>query len=276
MKKTFSVEIFPPKIDDGIAAVYFPLAGLAMLKPDFISVTYSANGSKVGLTNEVCDFIKNGYKIESVAHLTCAGSTKDQILSELISLKDSNIKSILALRGDLSGDKKLIDYRYATDLIKDIAEFGNFNIYAACYPEGHTESHSLSKDMDIMLLKYQLGVSHFLSQLFFDNIDFLTMCAKAKAMGINAPISAGIMPITNAKQIVRMVQMSGAKIPTEVAKIISTHENDPDSLRKAGLDYAINQIRNLLTEGVTDIHLYTMNNVSTANTIFDGIKDMIR
>lgn len=276
MKKTFSVEIFPPKINDGIEAVYFPLAGLAMLKPDFISVTYSANGSKLGLTNEVCDFIKNGYKIESVAHLTCAGSTKSQINNELNNLKNSNIKSILALRGDLNSDKQLTDYRYATDLIKDIADFGSFNIFAACYPEGHTESPSLSNDLAIMKLKYELGVSHFLSQLFFDNVDFLSMYSSAKAMGINAEISAGIMPITNAKQIVRMVQMSGAKIPMDVAKMISTYENDPDSLRKAGLDYAIQQIRNLVNEGVSGIHLYTMNNVATANTIFEGIKDVIR
>lgn len=275
MKKTFSVEIFPPKINDG-EAVYLPLAGLAMLKPDFISVTYSANGSKIGLTNEVCDFIKNGYKIESVAHLTCAGSTKAQINAQLSGLKDSNIKSILALRGDINEDKQVIDYRYATDLIKDIASFGNFNIFAACYPEGHTESPSLTNDLAIMKLKYDLGVSHFLSQLFFDNVDFLSMYSAAKAMGIHAEISAGIMPITNAKQIVRMVQMSGAKIPMNVAKMISTYENDPESLRKAGLDYAINQIRNLLIEGVTGIHLYTMNSVATANTIFEGIKDLLR
>lgn len=276
MKQGFSVEIFPPKIDDGIEAVYLPLAGLALLKPEFISVTYSANGSKLGLTNEVCDFIKNGYKIESVAHLTCAGSTKEQIFSLLSDLKSRNITSILALRGDLNADKKLIDYRYATDLIKDIAEFGGFNILAACYPEGHTESASLDNDLHIMKLKYQLGVRRFLSQFFFDNADFLNMNNKVKAMGISAKIEAGIMPITSAKQIVRMVQMSGAKIPMEVAKMISAYEKDPDGLRKAGLEYAIKQIRALLHEGVDGIHLYTMNNINTANTVYDGIKDLIR
>lgn len=276
MRKSFSVEIFPPKIDDGIEAVYLPLAGIALLKPDFISVTYSANGSKLGLTNEVCDFIKNGYKIESVAHLTCAGSTKEQIKSLLADLKSRNITSVLALRGDLNEDKKLIDYRFATDLVKDIAEFGNFNILAACYPEGHTESPNLDNDLYIMQQKYQLGVSRFLSQFFFDNKDFLSMNNRAKAMGIDAKIEAGIMPITSAKQIVRMVQMSGAKIPMEVAKMISTYEKDPEGLRKAGLEYAVNQIRDLLREGVDGIHLYTMNNVNTSNIVYDGIKDLIR
>ncbi len=275
MKRTFSLETFPPKRDDGIEKIYYPLAGLALLKPDFISVTYGANGGRTCLTDEVCDFIKNGYKIESVAHLTCAGSSKTMIRELLENLKARNITSILALRGDLQEEKPLIDYKYSTDLIKDIIEFGGFDVLAACYPEGHVESASFEQDLSIMAMKNNLGVSRFLSQLFFDNCDFYNLTEKAKNRGITAPISAGIMPITNSKQIVRMVQMSGAKIPPMVAKMISSYENDIDSLRKAGLEYSIKQIRDLLSKGVDGIHLYTMNNVNTATTIYDGIKDLL-
>lgn len=275
MKQTFSLETFPPKKDDGIEKIYLPLAGLALLKPDFISVTYGANGGRTALTDQVCDFIKNGYKIESVAHLTCAGSSKAMIKELLENLKQRNITSILALRGDLQEEKPLTDYKYATDLIEDIVSFGGFNILSACYPEGHVESSSFEQDLSVMATKNNLGVSRFLSQLFFDNSDFLSLNEKAKARGVTAPISAGIMPITNAKQIVRMVQMSGAKIPPMVAKMISSYENDVDSLRKAGLEYAIKQIRDLLIKGVDGIHLYTMNNVTTATTIYDGIKDLL-
>ncbi len=275
MKKIFSLETFPPKKDDGIETIYYPLAGLAMLKPDFISVTYGANGGRKALTDEVCDFIKNGYKIESVAHLTCVGSSKETIFALLENLKNKNITSILALRGDLKEETNLTDYKYATDLIKDIVSFGGFNVLAACYPEGHVESSFIEQDLSVMTMKNDLGVSRFLSQLFFDNADFYNLNEQAKTRGITAPISAGIMPITNAKQIVRMVQMSGAKIPPSVSKMISAYENDPDSLRKAGLDYSITQIRDLLANGVDGIHLYTMNNVTTATTIYEGIRDLL-
>ena len=274
-KFNFSLEIFPPKITDGIEKIYGCLADMSKTLPDFISVTYSAGQAKKGLTTEVCEYLQNTYGIPAVAHLTCAGQTKKSIRDSLAEMKSRGIKSILALRGDLTAEKKVTDLVHATDLMEEINAFGDFDIYGACYPEGHVESPSFEHDINVMKIKNDLGVKEFLSQLFLDNKDFLNMRDKAVKAGVTAPISAGIMPVTSAKQIVRMVQLSGAKIPQKVAKFLSKYENNEASLCKAGLDYAIKQIRALEKEGVTSVHLYTMNNYQTASYVRTGIVDLL-
>lgn len=271
----FSLEIFPPKISDGIEKIYGCLAGMSKVLPDFVSVTYSAGQAKKGLTTEVCHYLQNTYGIPAVAHLTCAGQTRESINESLEEMKKVGIKAILALRGDLTAEKKVTDLVHATDLMEQINAFGEFDIYGACYPEGHVESPSFDQDIRVMKMKNDLGVKTFLSQLFFDNKDFLNMRDKATAAGVVATLSAGIMPITSAKQIVRMVQLSGARIPSKVAKMLSKYENDDAALGKAGLDFAVKQIRGLVKEGVKSIHLYTMNNTHIAEYIRAGIEDLL-
>lgn len=272
MKTAFSLEVFPPKRGDGIETIYKPLEGLSALKPDFISVTYSAGGSADGLTAEVCDYVQKAYGIPGVAHLTCAGSVKDSIDGFLTDLKKRGIGSVLALRGDLAEGRTLTDFRYATDLIEELNRFGGFSVMAACYPEGHKESADFSQDIEVMKKKQDMGVSRFLSQLFFSEKDFMHMVEEAKKAGVTVPIEAGIMPVTNAKQIVRMVQLSGARIPKKLAKLIAKYEFDPEGLRLAGIDYAVNLSKKLVENGVDGLHLYAMNNVDNANRFYQGVR----
>ena len=260
MKQTFSLEVFPPKKDDGIEKIYTPLEGLSALRPDFISVTYSAGGSGDGLTAEVCDYIQKQYGVDSVAHLTCAGSDRASIRTFLTDLKNRGVKSILALRGDLAPGKQLSDFRYATDLIEEIKAFGGFTVMAACYPEGHKESASFADDIAVMKKKEDLGASRFLSQLFFSVKDFLHMRDEARSAGVVSPIEAGIMPVTNAQQIVRMVQLSGARIPSKLAKLIAKYEMS----------------KKLMENGVDGLHLYAMNNPANARLFYEGISAEIQ
>ncbi len=271
----FSLELFPPKVTDGIEKIYDCLAGMSEVNPDFISVTYSAGEAKAGLTLEVCDYLQREYKIPAVAHLTCAGQSVQTIDTALATMQKTGVTSVLALRGDLTEEKKLTDFRYATDLMQKIKGLGGFTLYGACYPEGHVESKSFDDDIEVMKIKNDLGVQEFLSQLFLDNADFLNMRDKAVRRGVTAVLAAGIMPVTQAKRIVRMVQLSGAKIPENVAKMLAKYEGDDDSLCKAGLDYAVEQIRELGKEGLQSAHLYTMNDIATAKYIRSGISDLL-
>lgn len=272
----FSLEVFPPKDDVGIEAIYRNLYEFASLSPDYVSVTYSAGGNGGTATAEIAQEIQNKHNIPAVAHLTCMGETKVSIREILCKLKEKGIKKVLALRGDKRENATLTDFRYATDLIEFINKVGEFEVFATCYPEGHTESESYLQDVDVMLKKNSLGVKRFVSQLFFDNDDFYRMRDEALKRGIDAKIVAGIMPITNAKQILRTVSMCGAKIPASLAKIISKFENNPEALKCAGLNYCVQQITELLTNDVDGIHLYAMNNPETAKIIMDGVGTILK
>ena len=265
-----SLEVFPPKRSDGIEKIYACLDGLATLKPFFISVTYSAGNAQKGLTKEVCACIKEKYGIKPVSHLTCAGATKESLQNELQELKGSGTETILALRGDLVGNKKIYSYPHATDLIREINAFGGFDVCAACYPEGHVESGCLYDDLTVLKQKYDLGVRTFLSQLFLDNADFLRMCERAKKSGIEADFAAGIMPVTSAISLIRMVGLSGAKIPSRVKEMIDKYGEDKVAMRQAGIEYAIEQIVDLNEKGCEHIHLYTMDNAKNAKEIYEG------
>ena len=265
------MEVFPPKDTVSVNEIYRSLGEFASLKPDFISVTYGAGGSSRLLTTEISSAVQKLHAVNGVAHLTCVGATKENISGILKELKAEGIKRILALRGDLPKDSAAVfgDFRFASDLISFVKDFGGFEIFAACYPEGHSESGSLAQDLKIAKLKHDLGVSTFISQLFFDNEDFFKMKSAMRAAGIDSPIYAGIMPLTNIKQVLRIVTLSGAKLPRKLTRIVAKFENNPESLFKAGLDYAAAQI-NALTEGGADgIHLYTMNNPKIAKFVRD-------
>lgn len=276
-KTVFSFEVFPPKKTSPINTIYETLDELQGLHPDFISVTYGAGGNIADQsTCEIASIIHSKYKIEPLAHLTCVNCSKEDILHILRNLKEHNVENILALRGDISPDKPpKTDFHYASDLVSFIREQGGFHIACACYPEGHIACDSIVTDILNLRKKVDAGAEHLISQLFFDNGAFYSFVERARIAGINVPIEAGIMPVVNKKQIERMVSMCGASLPSKFTKMISRYENHPEALRDAGIAYAINQIVDLISNGVQGIHLYTMNNPLVARRISESIASLI-
>ena len=272
-KTVFSFEVFPPKKDSPIESVYSKMEELSALKPDFISVTYGAGGT-VGhsRTCEIAAKIKYDFGVESVAHLSCVNNTRSDIDKNLADLKENGIENILALRGDyIDGVAPQTDFRYASDLCDYICahkEYGDFfDLGGACYPEVHGEAEDEVADILNLKKKVDSGATHLISQLFFDNNAYYRFLERARIALINVPIEAGIMPITNKSQIARMVSMSGASLPAKFSKILQKYENKPEALRDAGIAYAIEQIVDLIANGVDGIHLYTMNNPYVATKI---------
>ena len=277
-KTVFSLEIFPPKKTSPIDTIFNTLDELKDLNPDFMSVTYGAGGNLAdSSTCDIASIIKNKYKIEPLAHLTCVNCSKDDIKIILSKLKENNIENIMALRGDINPDippKK--DFRYASELVAFIKEQGGFNLSGACYAEGHVETESLVDDVLNLRKKVDAGAEHLISQLFFDNKSFYSFIERARIAGINVPIEAGIMPVVNKKQIERMVSLSGASLPSKFTKIMQRYENHPDALRDAGIAYAIDQIVDLVSNGVDGIHLYTMNNPYIARKISESVSTLMK
>lgn len=276
-KTVFSFEVFPPKNTTPIETIYSTLDELKELSPDFISVTYGARGTSADTaTCDIASYIQNKLGITSAAHLTCVYSTKELVLTRLAQLKERNVENILALRGDINPEMpRLHDFEYASDLTRFIKENGDFHVSGACYPECHIEAADMVEDIHNLKLKVEAGAEHLMSQLFFDNDAFYSFYEKARIAGINVPIEAGIMPVVNAKQIQRMVSMCGASLPAKFAKTMQRYENNPEALRDAGIAYAVDQIVDLISNGVEGIHLYTMNNPYVAKKISDSIKSML-
>lgn len=278
-KTVLSFEIFPPKKNGSIDTVYKTLDGLADLKPDFISVTYGAGGSAAGCsTREIVSIIKEKYHTESIAHLTCVNSTKEDIDRIIGEFEECGIENVLALRGDINPDiPPKHDFAHASDLISYMKErSGNFSFSGGCYPEIHPEASSMTEDILNLKKKVDAGADHLISQLFFDNNHFYDFVEKARIAGINVPIEAGIMPCVNAKSIQRMVQMCGASLPQKFTKLIARYGDNDEAMRDAGIAYAVDQIIDLVANGVDGIHLYTMNNPLVARRICESIEKVIR
>ena len=277
----YSFEIFPPKRDMPLDTIYGTLDELTDLKPDFISVTCGAGGSAAGggiRTAQLARDIKTRYNREAVAHMPCINLSRQEAAALLEELQGNGIYKILALRGDrVDGVAPKEDFRYAAELISFVRETcgDKFHIFAACYPEGHIEAPDLDTDIRHLKEKVDAGADHLLSQLFFDNEYFYNFLDKARKIGINVPIEAGIMPVTNKKQIERMVMLCGATLPRKFQRILAKYEHDADALRDAGLAFAIDQIVDLLGSGVDGIHLYTMNNPYIAKKISDTVVKLL-
>lgn len=274
----FSFEIFPPKKTSPIETVYNTLEKLGDLNPDFISVTYGAAGStnKVS-TCEIASAIKNKYGVVPAAHLPCINYTREEILQILEEFKSGGIENILALRGDINPDippKK--DFKYASELIEFIKANGDFDIAGACYPEGHIECDNIIDDIHNLKKKVDAGAEHLISQLFFDNSCFYSFLEKIRIAGINVPVEAGIMPVVNKNQIERMVSLCGASLPSKFTKMMQRYEHSPEAIRDAGIAYAIDQIVDLVSNGVDGIHIYTMNNPYVARRISEAVESLIR
>ena len=272
---TVSFEIFPPNKNFSEERLKEVTKELVNHKPDFISVTYGAGGTTKAGTVEMASYIKNDLNTEVLAHLTCVGSKKAEIHNFLKEVEENNIKNIMALRGDIpQGEDESIydrgDYRYASELIKDINDNHNFSVGAAFYPETHYENNDL---VDLIHLKNKVeqGVDFLISQIFFDNSIFIDFSEKAEKLKIKVPLIAGIMPITNAAQIKRITALCKSEIPEKLEKILNKYGHNPESMKKAGIIYATEQIIELLAHGVKGIHLYTMNKTDSTKEIMDNI-----
>lgn len=274
-KTVLSFEVFPPKKTSTVETVYKALDELASLKPAYISVTYGAGGTEANNTALIASKVKS-LGVEPLAHLTCVNNDRQTVEKELEIFKEKGIENILALRGDIVPDiepKK--DFLHASDLCEYIQQRGDFELAGACYPEMHLEAESMVEDIRNLKTKVEKGATHLISQLFFDNSAFYSFMDMVRCAGIDVPVSAGIMPVTNKKQIERMVSMCGASLPSKFSKIMQRYEDNPDALRDAGIAYAVEQIVDLMANGVEGIHLYTMNNPYVATKITEAIGNLL-
>lgn len=277
-KPVLSFEVFPPKQDSGLDAVLTAVEKMSALPIDYMSVTYGAGGGNSKSTAQIASYLKDNLSIPSLAHLTCVANTKEDIANKLSEYKKLGIKNILALRGDKPRDYEgelFPGYKYASELVNAVKEFGGFCIGGACYPECHPDSPSLEADIENLKIKVDAGVDFLVTQMFFDNDEFYKFRDKCVKKGINVPINAGIMPLTQASQIQRMAILSGgASMPAKFVRMISKYQDNPEALKQAGIAYAVDQIIDLLSNDIDGIHLYTMNRPETAEKIVTVINNL--
>lgn len=276
-KQTISFEVFPPKKDGEFETAFEVLDALGRLKPDFISVTYGAGGSRSKKTVDIASYIQNTLHIDALAHMTCVGSSQEDLLQVCAELKQHNVSHVLALRGDRPKDMSdgqfaSRRFTHASDMVAFLKEHSDLHIAGACYPEKHYECFSLESDLQNLKRKQDAGAEFLITQLFFDNDAFYSFRDKAAQKGITVPICAGIMPITTAKQLGTTISLSGSSVPKALADIIATYGDDPADMRRAGIDYAIRQIMDLQSNKVDGIHIYTMNKPAVAAEITAAVK----
>ncbi|MBQ7541041.1 MAG: methylenetetrahydrofolate reductase [Clostridia bacterium] len=271
-KKPVSFEIFPPKGELSMESFRQTLSALSLLSPDYISVTCSAGGSGGReRTAELAGIIRREYGVESCAHLTCVNSDVQMLREDVRKLHENGVENVLALRGDVIPGAQTRVFRFASELMRHLRDEG-FCLGGACYPEGHIECGDPEEDLRHLYEKQQAGASFLVTQLFFDNACFYRFIEKARKLGITIPVTPGIMPILSKAQIERMIFTCGASLPSDIIRILYRYENDPDGLRKAGIDYAVRQIRDLQANGADGIHIYTMNRPQIATEIMEGLR----
>ena len=278
-KVHISFEVFPPKTDAGFESVMGAVEKIAALKPSYISVTYGAGGGTSKNTVKIASHIKKDLGVPSLAHLTCASSTREEVHAVIDRLKEEGIENILALRGDIPKDASFPipgQYHYASELIRDIKEQGDFCIGAACYPEGHVES--ASKDEDILHLKEKVdcGVDFLTTQMFFDNSILYNFLYRIREKGITVPVLPGIMPVTNGKQIARICSLSGTVLPQRFLAVVDNFGDNPAAMQQAGIAYATDQIIDLIANGIQNIHIYSMNKPEVAAAIMANLSEIMK
>jgi len=280
-KLSLSFEVFPPKTNSAYDSVKTATEEIAKLKPSFMSVTYGAGGGTSRYTMQIAKNIKENYGVPSLAHLTCVSSTKEMVAEKIKELRESGIQNIMALRGDLTPDMEKTDrskwtYRYAIDLIRDIRESGDdFCIGGACYPEIHPESANQKEDIRYLKEKVDAGCSFLTTQMFFDNNLLYNFLYKIREAGITVPIIPGIMPITNANQVERAVKLSGSFMPQRFKSLVDKFGASSDAMRQAGIAYATDQIIDLYANGITNVHVYSMNKPDVAAKIKDNLSSIL-
>ncbi|MBQ5708450.1 MAG: methylenetetrahydrofolate reductase [Anaerotignum sp.] len=275
-----SFEVFPNKKPENLESVKAKTAKIAELKPAFMSVTYGAGGGTSQFTLEIAKNIQDNCGVPVLAHLTGVSSTKEIVAQRIEELQAAGIQNIMALRGDLTPEMEGQDrtnwaYRYAIDLIRELKEKGDFCIGSGCYPEVHPEAANMLEDIRFLKEKVDAGCDFLTSQLFFDNSIFYDYLYKVREAGIAVPVIPGIMPVTNAKQMERSIQMSGSFIPRHFKALLERFGNNDAAMKQAGIAYATEQIIDLYANGVKNVHVYTMNNPEVAEKIMANVKDLL-
>ena len=279
-KVSLSFEVFPPKKKEALESIKETAVSLTKLNPDFISVTFGAGGTTQGYTAEIAEAIENN-GTTSLAHLTCVRSTTEALEYTIDDLKKRNIKNVLALRGDFPKDAVTGEnifpsgFTHASDLVTLLKKEG-LCVGGACYPEGHPESASRETDIDLLKYKVDAGVDFLTTQMFFDNDMLYSFLYRLQSAGIHVPVLAGIMPITNANQVSRMVDLSNAYIPRKLLAICDRFRDSPQAMMQAGIAYATDQIIDLISNGVRGIHIYTMNKPEIAGAIIKNVDEIIK
>ena len=282
-KLSLSFEVFPPKSDTGFESVRYATEEIAKLGPSFMSVTYGAGGGTSRYTLQIAKNIKERYEVPTVAHLTCVSSTKETVHRKIEEIRCAGIENIMALRGDLTpeleaSDRTRWDYKHAVDLIRDIKESENgadFCIGGACYPEIHPESANQKEDIKYLKEKVDAGCSFLTTQMFFDNNLLYNFLYKIREAGITVPIIPGIMPITNGNQIDRAIKLSGSFMPQRFKSLVDKFGNSPAAMKQAGIAYATDQIIDLFANGITNVHVYSMNKPDVAEAIMHNLSDIL-
>ena len=276
-KPSLSFEVFPPKTSDKFDSVEKPALQIADLNPSFMSVTYGAGGGTSEYTAEIAEHIlQRG--VTPLAHLSCISSTREIVREQLTELKNKGIENILALRGDITPETDLSksDYRYASDLTKEIADFGGFCIGGACYPECHPDSPDSDSDIESLKIKAECGCEFFTTQMFFDNNILYNFMYRLLRKGVDVPVIAGIMPVTNASQIKHICSISKSALPQRFLRIVDRYGDKPQVMKQAGIAYATEQIIDLFANGINAVHVYSMNKPDVAAAIKNNISEILK
>ena len=274
-RPSVSFEVFPPKKDASFDPVKEAVERLSRQKPSFISVTYGAAGNAQANTVEIARFVES-CGVTALAHLTCINSTREKIESEARALKESRIENILCLRGDVaeSTSAKNHEFAHAAQLVETLGPYG-FCLGGACYPECHPECEHIEEDIAHLAGKVAAGLSFVTTQMFFDNNIFFRYLAKLRDHGVTVPVIAGIMPVTNGKQIARICKLSGTYLPNRFKTIVDRFGDNPASMLDAGVAYATEQIVDLFANGVNAVHIYTMNRPEVAERIMGNLRGIL-
>ena len=278
-RPTISFEVFPPKTMDNYASVEKATMKIAELQPDFMSITYGAGGGTSAYTIDIAANLMKTYHTPVLTHLTCVSSTKEKVHEVLGQMKDHGIENVLALRGDIPAASEFPlpgQYHYAAELIEDIKSQGDFCIGAACYPEGHVEAPNQREDIRHLKEKVDAGCDFLTTQMFFDNSVMYSFLYQIREMGITVPVLAGVMPVTNKKQIKRSCELSGTYLPTRFKRMVDKFGDDPASMKQAGIAYATEQIIDLIANGVKGIHVYSMNKPEIAQAVMHNLSEILK
>lgn len=280
-KLSLSFEVFPPKTDSAFDSVKHATEEIAKLRPSFVSVTYGAGGGTSRYTLEIAKNIKDTYRVPTLAHLTCVSSTRETVKERIAQMIDAGIENVMALRGDLTPELKGADrsswaYTHAVDLIRELRESGaGFCIGGACYPEIHPESANRADDIRYLKEKVDAGCEFLTTQMFFDNNLLYSFLYKIREAGITVPVIPGVMPITNAGQIRRAIELSGSFMPQRFLNLVDHFGGNPDAMKQAGIAYATDQIIDLYANGIKNVHVYSMNKPDVAAKIQSNLSDIL-
>ncbi len=280
-KLSLSFEVFPPKTESSYESVRLATEEIARLRPSFMSVTYGAGGGTSKYTLDIAKNIKERYGVPSLAHLTCVSSSRATVRERITEIKNAGIENVMALRGDIppeleGAERSLWDYKHASELVRELRESGaDFCIGAACYPEMHPESENSVRDIAFLKEKVDTGCHFLATQMFFDNNLLYSFLYKIREAGITVPVIPGVMPITNAKQVERAVKLSGSFMPHRFKSLVDKFGSDPKAMKQAGIAYATDQIIDLYANGITHVHVYSMNKPDVAEKIQSNLSDIL-